>query len=537
VVHCEHGNKKIIREMMMMMMMKSIILAIGYLLLVFSTTVSSTNLRGGGITIKDTNNHHDKQQQRRLSTRIIGGTPAQPTRYPYFVSLRRSRSGSHYCGGTLIAPNVVLTAAHCGSGGGSSSSSGGGGGSGYGDLPHVIIGQSDFTQISTNNETTIKKIQVIEEVVHPKYGNVQLSDGSFGIAPDNDFMLLILDPDEVLSLLLDGGGNDIIDGEAGAGGSVMRYVKLNSNPDIPYVTTTNNNTTTTEDNNGGAPVTVMGHGYTSMGSGTITDQLMEVDVYAITNDQCKNSSGSISSSSSGTIEDGDNSGNDDPWSLYHDMITDSMICATGIEKDSCQGDSGGPLIIKGDDPTGADDVEVGVVSWGYGCAVEGYPGVYARVSDAYDWIREEVCYRTTKTVEGDDDRRLLLAPPDYFNCPDNIPSRPSVSPTAMPTTVRITEMPTVSYTRPNLPTIATLTPTPTTITTTFTIIPAPSSVIITTTTGTISSEPPTTGAGSRPSISTITTTGTISSEAPTTGGGSRPTVKSSTFPTPTQPLI
>ena len=530
-------------------MMKSIIIAIGYLLLVFSTTVSSTNLRSGGSIInKDTNNPHQQQQQqhRKLSTRIIGGIPAPPTRYPYFVSLRRSRSGSHYCGGTLIAPNVVLTAAHCGSGGGSSSSgSGGSGGSGYGSLPHVIIGQSDFTQISTtnNNETTIKKIQVIEEVVHPKYGNVQLSDGSYGIAPNHDFMLLILDPGEVLSLLLDNGDNDTIDVEVGgSGGVMMRYVKLNSDPDIPYVTTTTNNnnttTTTTDANNGGAPVTVMGHGYTSMNSGTITDQLMEVDVYAITNDQCKNSSGSISSSGS-TIEDGDNSGNDDdPWSLYHDMITDSMICATGVEKDSCQGDSGGPLIIKGDDPTGADDVEVGVVSWGYGCAVEGYPGVYARVSDAYDWIREEVCYRTkTSTVEGDDDRRLLLAPPDYFNCPDNIPERPSVSPTAMPTTVRITEMPTVSYTRPNLPTIATLTPTPTIITTTSTIIPALSSVI-TTTTGTISSESPTTGGGSRPSISTITTTGTISSEAPTTtGGGSRPTVKSSTFPTPTQPLI
>ena len=40
--------------------------------------------------------------------------------------------------------------------------------------------------------------------------------------------------------------------------------------------------------------------------------------------------------------------------------------------DSCQGDSGGPLFSG----TGADAVQHGVVSWGRGCALAGYPGIY-----------------------------------------------------------------------------------------------------------------------------------------------------------------
>ena len=62
-----------------------------------------------------------------------------------------------------------------------------------------------------------------------------------------------------------------------------------------------------------------------------------------------------------------------------------MLCA-GFEqgsKDACQGDSGGPLF--GVDDAGVRKL-VGVVSWGHGCAREGYPGVYTRVSSYSDWI-------------------------------------------------------------------------------------------------------------------------------------------------------
>ena len=67
-------------------------------------------------------------------------------------------------------------------------------------------------------------------------------------------------------------------------------------------------------------------------------------------------------------------------------ISDKMICAGEKGKDSCQGDSGGPLVTYDN----GEPVLVGVVSWGIGCAYEGYPGVYARVSAFVDWINSTI---------------------------------------------------------------------------------------------------------------------------------------------------
>jgi secreted trypsin-like serine protease len=97
------------------------------------------------------------------------------------------------------------------------------------------------------------------------------------------------------------------------------------------------------------------------------DLLHKVDLQLSTNAQCREALGE----SFGIAADNVN-------------VTDVMICAAVPEgeRGSCQGDSGGPLVVN----TGSGVQQVGIVSWGFGCAAAGYPGVYTRVSEFKEWI-------------------------------------------------------------------------------------------------------------------------------------------------------
>ena len=68
-------------------------------------------------------------------------------------------------------------------------------------------------------------------------------------------------------------------------------------------------------------------------------------------------------------------------------ITGNMFCAGVPEggKDSCQGDSGGFIGAPAGDGRW---VQLGVVSWGIGCARPELFGVYTRVANYGEWIRE-----------------------------------------------------------------------------------------------------------------------------------------------------
>merc|ERR1711934_989190 len=108
----------------------------------------------------------------------------------------------------------------------------------------------------------------------------------------------------------------------------------------------------------GTICTVCGWGTTTEG-GSLDRVLQKVDVPVVSDDHCRDSYGQAD-------------------------ITDSMICA-GLDqggKDSCQGDSGGPF-MRGNQLSG-------VVSWGYGCAEAGYPGVYTQTSYFVDWVNSHM---------------------------------------------------------------------------------------------------------------------------------------------------
>lgn len=62
---------------------------------------------------------------------------------------------------------------------------------------------------------------------------------------------------------------------------------------------------------------------------------------------------------------------------YKGLVSvETEVCAGERGADSCQGDSGGPLF----GTVGEATVQVGVVSWGWGCAMPQWPGVYAEVN-------------------------------------------------------------------------------------------------------------------------------------------------------------
>jgi trypsin len=50
-----------------------------------------------------------------FTTQIVGGTAAAAGEFPFIVSVQTT-SGSHFCGGTLLDADTVITAGHCAEG-------------------------------------------------------------------------------------------------------------------------------------------------------------------------------------------------------------------------------------------------------------------------------------------------------------------------------------------------------------------------------------------------------------------------------------
>jgi trypsin len=267
------------------------------------------------VLLTDNGNKTQQQQssteaQELGSSRIIGGREANANRYPYTVTLL-NRINEHACGGTLIARDVVLTAAHCQ--GGTGTFIGG----------NIVVGRHN---LNNDDEGTVYSNR--NEIPHPSFN-------SDGIITNFDIMLVFLE------------GNMLVNNT---------WVKLNSNVSVPVVNQS---------------VTVMGWGKTDINDvfNAGSDVLMNVEVNIVPNDECQQSEAYGQS--------------------YSNLVTENVLCARDVGQDSCQGDSGGPLIVRGNDVS--TDVQIGIVSYGIGCAMEQFPGIYARISKAYNWIETEVC--------------------------------------------------------------------------------------------------------------------------------------------------
>lgn len=229
--------------------------------------------------------------------KIVNGVPADEDDFPWAASIAfRTTGGSFFsfCGGSLIAPEWVVTAAHCK----------------VEKSDKVILGRLDL-------RTSAGKVHnIAESITHPDY-----------------------DPST--------NNNDI---------ALVRLTQASDHDPIPLIGPTGAAAPPEAD------FTVAGWGLLEEG-GEASPVLMKVTVPILTNPAC--------------AADYANAGVG---------ISLNMLCAGQDGKDSCQGDSGGPGMV--DDPTLGDFRLAGVVSFGIGCAREGFPGVYTRVSRYLTWIKD-----------------------------------------------------------------------------------------------------------------------------------------------------
>jgi secreted trypsin-like serine protease len=113
--------------------------------------------------------------------------------------------------------------------------------------------------------------------------------------------------------------------------------------------------------------TVMGWGATREGSNTQQRYLRTVDVPYVSDRACGRAYREAS----------------------YGYVSREMLCAGDTKRggiDACQGDSGGPMVRRDD---AGEWVQVGIVSWGIGCARRDFPGVYTQVSAFAETLERE----------------------------------------------------------------------------------------------------------------------------------------------------
>ena len=248
---------------------------------------------------------HCENTEGRAQAKIVGGQPARIDNWPWQVWVVSSASDgqSLTCGGSIIAPRWILTAAHC-----LTDDNG----------THLADLGFEFSVVfGEDRPQTNPGVPVDRLIPHERFNRPTLA---------NDIALIRLTRN--------------IPGKRSIQLSSERTDRVFARP--------------------GLCATVTGWGTTTEG-GTGSGTLQRADLPIVATGACNEA--------------------------YPDKVTSRNICA-GYEQggvDSCQGDSGGPLIVRHGESNRY--VQVGVVSWGYGCAQPGNPGIYTRVSEYISWIQ------------------------------------------------------------------------------------------------------------------------------------------------------
>ena len=258
--------------------------------------------------------------EKRAVSRIVGGTTAPPNMAPWQVSLQIPAGGGrwrHWCGGSLIHPSWVLTAAHCLY-------------DGDGALrnPREVSLVHGTQSLSSGGE----RRRAARLVPHQRYRG-----GGPDSQPDDIALIRLLSPFSAArtqTVQLQSRQLEEAFGFPGACSVVTGWGSVDAWPP----------------------------GARRSEARALPDRLRAVDLPIVDNETCAD--------------------------RYDGRITDGQVCA-GYRQgtmDSCQGDSGGPLVVPGG-PTGW--TQIGVVSWGAGCAQPGAYGVYTRVSSYVGWILDQ----------------------------------------------------------------------------------------------------------------------------------------------------